>query len=301
MKIKNWKLKIALLFIFFSVAMQVHATTGYIDATATNQVLVCQNVDCSSSSIIDFELTNNTFMVNDVTGLSGKVWGTELGWITFNPKDRGVYFKNVSTGLLSGYAWSTVSGWINFEVTGQQVIINPNTGEFNGYAWAGGPQGGWIKFDCTNPETCVRTTWRANQAPGGHPPLNQDPLDICPNIDGNQNEIPKGFYKEGDFCLFKTAEQTQIEQNTTNNVSGGGVLINTINRVKDVGGTMISKTITIAATNASSFWNNVNAGGSYVIKGTEKIISNAYISTTTYFGNLYQNITSFFGNLSWKK
>jgi hypothetical protein len=62
---------------------------------------------------------------------------------------------------MSGYAWSGVSGYINFAPTSYGVTIN-SSGELNGYAWTGGPSGGWIKFDCTggSTSTCVKTDWR---------------------------------------------------------------------------------------------------------------------------------------------
>jgi hypothetical protein len=47
-------------------------------------------------------------------------------------------------GNLSGYAWGTNVGWINFNPTYSQVTIDPANGRFDGYAW--GENIGWIHF-----------------------------------------------------------------------------------------------------------------------------------------------------------
>jgi hypothetical protein len=69
---------------------------------------------------------------------------------------------------------------VNFRPTNGGVTINGN-GEWNGYAWVGGLYGGWIKFDCASPSSCVKTDWRAvqyrpivvtNNNTGGVLPLN---------------------------------------------------------------------------------------------------------------------------------
>ena len=98
-----------------------------------------------------------------------------LGWITLGPDKNGkggLYFvdpseseANPKIGLLKGTAWSEISGPINFSVTGQKVVIDPVSGEWEGWAWASGPYGGWVKFDCKDPSSCVRTTWREGETP----------------------------------------------------------------------------------------------------------------------------------------
>jgi len=134
-----------------------------IDHSVNNKVKVCKDVTCTNPEpgIIDFGKSpdNSPLKVDSVNGISGAVFGGELGIINFQPPYGGVYFANPATGLLKGTAWSETSGSINFSVTGQKVIINPKTGEWSGWAWASGPYGGWIKFDC-NTGSCVKTTWR---------------------------------------------------------------------------------------------------------------------------------------------
>lgn len=152
-------------FMFFNI---VNAKIGYIDMSenptvnvgTNNRIKVCKNVACENPGIINFEISGDSpFVIDTEKGLSGKVWGGELGWITFNPPYGGVFFANITTGLLKGTAWSETSGAINFSVTGQKVIIDPKTGEWHGWAWASGPYGGWIKFDCTEIGSCIRTVW----------------------------------------------------------------------------------------------------------------------------------------------
>ncbi|MFA5937073.1 MAG: hypothetical protein WC822_04315 [Candidatus Paceibacterota bacterium] len=133
---------------------------GYIDMSAENKAKVCKDPTCTNPKpgIIDFEVSNQApLMIDSENNISGKIFGDELGWITFNPSQGGVYL-DASTGLLKGMASSETSDIINFEVKGQKVIIDPNTGEWNGWAWASGPYGGWIKFDCKD-HSCVRVKW----------------------------------------------------------------------------------------------------------------------------------------------
>ncbi len=134
------------------------------NASVNDEVKVCKDVTCTNPKpgIIYFKLSDNSpsglspLVVNRVNGISGEVWGNQLGVINFQPPYGGVSFANPKTGLLKGTAWSETSGVINFSVTGQKVIIDPKTGKWSGWAWASGPYGGWIQFDC-NAGSCVQT------------------------------------------------------------------------------------------------------------------------------------------------
>ena len=189
---KNQIFYIFLLFgTFLSFFNFVSAETGEIDTSVLNQAKVCHNVACDDFGIINFELSSEPSIVIDSNnGITGKVWGNELGWITMNPTGAGVIFANTETGELTGKAWSQVSGWINFAPTGEGVTINPDTGEFEGYAWSGGAYGGWIKFDCSDPSTCVKSTWIIDDGGGGGCVKNCEPV-----------ECPEGFVRIGDQCL----------------------------------------------------------------------------------------------------
>jgi len=156
-----------ILIISTSFALVAKANVGYIDASKTptanigtnNRVKICRDVACENPGIINFEISDNSPLIIDTEkGLSGKVWGGDLGWITFNPPYGGVFFADPAIGLLKGTAWSETSGAINFSVTGQKIVIDPKTGEWNGWAWASGPYGGWVKFDCAD-ASCVHTIW----------------------------------------------------------------------------------------------------------------------------------------------
>lgn len=191
------KIVLTLTFLFLC-ATPAYALTGYIDTAGTNTAKVCYDSTCTSPvpSSINFELSQQpSIVIDSVTGISGYVWGSPLGWINMNPTGQGVTFADTSTGLLTGKAWSQVSGWVNFSVTGQQVVINPTSGQFGGWAWTGGPYGGWIKFDCADAAACVSTTWKTPVVTppisAGHPRVL--PLDVCSNIDGLQASIPSGY------------------------------------------------------------------------------------------------------------
>jgi hypothetical protein len=227
MRVKSLKtLNVVILFIlsFFVFNFANADDPGVIDTSATNQAKVCHNVACDDFGIINFELASEpSIIIDSNNGITGKVWGNELGWITMNPTGEGVIFANTETGELTGKAWSQVSGWINFAPTGEGVTINPDTGEFEGYAWTGGAYGGWIKFDCSDPSTCVKSTWVIGDDDGGGgsctkncggpvdpvcPPgwfllggacVHTDPpYDYCPNIDLVQTSVPIGMYVNSD-------------------------------------------------------------------------------------------------------
>ena len=68
--------------------------------------------------------------------------------------------NNDGVGNLSGYAWGTNVGWIKFDPTDGGVTIDPTTGDFDGYAW--GENVGWIHFQNASPAYKVNTTWRGD-------------------------------------------------------------------------------------------------------------------------------------------
>lgn len=157
----------AFAYIFAFEAAFASTTNGTIDATY-HFAKVCDNSACTASSTINFLPTGGTAITivdaNAVTAnISGYAWGTTLGWINMAPTGNQVTV-NISTGALSGYAWSGTSGYINFAPTGYGVTIDAS-GQFQGYAWSGGTNGGWIKFACNGVASndgavCVKTDWR---------------------------------------------------------------------------------------------------------------------------------------------
>jgi len=110
-------------------------SVGHVDTSVPNRVKVCRDVTCGkiTPGVIDFNVfpDNNPLTIDTTKGISGEVYGGDLGTINFQPPYGGVYFADPATGLLKGTAWSETSGVINFSVTGQKVYINPKTGEFS--------------------------------------------------------------------------------------------------------------------------------------------------------------------------
>jgi len=144
-------------------------TSGTIN-TGNSATKICKDTTCSVFGNINWKPTinGNTPGATPVTitdsGLTGYLWGDEIGWVNLSPTGSGVTI-NASTGALSGYAYANTGGWINFHPT--PVAGNPmvgvsinSVGEFIGYAYVSGLNGGWMKFDCTSGSTCVKTDWR---------------------------------------------------------------------------------------------------------------------------------------------
>jgi len=89
--------------------------------------------------------------------LEGYAWGENVGWIRLGTHEDGDTHTYANTsaanygvnrdaaGNLSGYAWGTNIGWINFDPQHGGVSIEPLTGSFVGYAW--GENIGWIHFE----------------------------------------------------------------------------------------------------------------------------------------------------------
>jgi hypothetical protein len=179
---------------FFCVSFVSAATLiGSVDLSKDNKVKVCRDVTCSNPipGTIDFNTSDGSPLVIDKDkNISGKAWGGDLGWITFNPPYGGVFFADLTTGLLKGTAWSETSGAINFSVTGQKVIIDLVTGEWNGWAWVSGPYSGWIKFDC-KVASCVHTIWRT--PPDVEPPQKDSIVSPTPVIAEVKNQMPNNF------------------------------------------------------------------------------------------------------------
>ncbi len=107
--------------------------------------------------------------IEDATGVTGTAWGTKIGFITFPTTGANRIVINATTGALTGMVWAQGSGWINFSPQNYGVSINVN-GDFTGWAWAGGANGGWIKFDCLDTGACVKTDWRPISARTVIPP-----------------------------------------------------------------------------------------------------------------------------------
>jgi hypothetical protein len=116
------------------------------------------------------------------SGLSGWLWGENLGWISLsceNTASCGATSYGVlhdGFGVLSGFAWAENAGWIDFAPTTAGVSFDTATGEFSGYAW--GENVGWISFHCANTGSCrtapykVKTSWTCSSpAPSGTPLL----------------------------------------------------------------------------------------------------------------------------------
>jgi hypothetical protein len=146
------------------------SSNGTIDPNSdgSQYALVCHDAACTPATAgkINFQPTLGTGVTAisiDLNGVvNGNAWGDQLGWINMHPQGGGVVFDSF-TGIATGTAWSQVAGWINFGITtapGVSRVTIDNSGNWNGYAWAGGENGGWIKFACPGANTCVNTDWR---------------------------------------------------------------------------------------------------------------------------------------------
>ncbi len=186
-------------FQFFSVGIAFANTSGYA------QFL---DVDLDANSVNDrinfgpFTSSTAVVTVSD-TAVTGFAFGESVGWINFGPftSSTGGVVNTCDpdgNGLLSGYAFGENAGWINFgpftSSSAPTVKIDvADGGKFTGttsgtgYAWS--ENYGWIQFSCSDPDSCVTTTW-----PGCT-------IDVCPNLSGEQSSVPSGYTLIGGQCI----------------------------------------------------------------------------------------------------
>lgn len=154
-------------------------TIGTITSATTMYPIVCYDAVCSDGGRVNMRPTINSntpgataINITD-TAITGHAYGEDIGWIKFDvsssqmPATMTPVKVNPTTGVISGYAYANTGSWINFAPTtvsgGQTVGVTINsTGQWNGYAWVSGINGGWMKFDCVSATStsCITTDWR---------------------------------------------------------------------------------------------------------------------------------------------
>lgn len=144
-----------------TIAIIIGLTTGILLLICT-QVAIADNIEDldkwawgTNIGWINFDPTHDGVTVYE-DHLEGFAWGENVGWIklgTYSGGDAHTYLNTTAEnygvnrdihGNLSGYAWGTNIGWINFNPTHGGVTIDPSTGTFDGFAW--GENIGWIHF-----------------------------------------------------------------------------------------------------------------------------------------------------------
>jgi hypothetical protein len=129
---------------------------------------VCQDVTCTNFGLVNFAPTLNAMTpgaaavtITD-TSITGHAWGNQIGWINLSPTgltSAQTLKVNPTTGVITGLGFANTGSWVNFSPISGGVTINA-LGEFVGWAWVSGAYGGWMKFDCANSATCIKTDWR---------------------------------------------------------------------------------------------------------------------------------------------
>jgi len=234
---------------FLTETSHASETNGTIDNTSF-AALVCHDPSCTAPTptYINFKPTGVTPITITDTSIDGLAWGSGLGWINLNPTGSEGITVNPNTGEISGLAWSQSGSWINFRPSNSGTIdggipvgVSINAaGEFVGWGWASGPNGGWIKFTCTSVNTCVKTDWRsipnrtvvtlpatggsgggtAIQTPQQNNPATTTPEvnnsnDLCLNLPRTQTVVPKGYIRDAQSNVC-----TLILSDSCSNIAG---------------------------------------------------------------------------------
>ncbi len=129
---------------------------GYLVFAATNIDSSCKYAWSGSIGWINFGCDYCNVQVLD-DKIIGYAWSQNYGWINLAPSNGGIL--NDGQGNLSGYAWGENLGWIDFS----NVKIDPNTGNFTGYALiliyaSSTDEMRKIVFQGDN--FCLKTSWR---------------------------------------------------------------------------------------------------------------------------------------------
>lgn len=137
-------------FILFSSAFL--SADSNIDPQETNN----QYAYTENAGWVDLQGDNTNGIEVGISHLQGYAWNENIGWIFFGDgtPENGVYYSNAmgsdvgvnrqNGGALTGWAYSETVSFISMDtssVGGSQVVIDPATGVFSGYAWR-------IKNDC---------------------------------------------------------------------------------------------------------------------------------------------------------
>lgn len=163
------RLSFAILVFIFEGLTSTLASNSLGSIDAVNKVTrVCQDQACATYGQVNFKPTLiigvNPIVISD-TSITGHAWGDQIGWINLTPTGLAptdVLKVNPSTGVITGKAYANTGSWINFSPTGAGVTLvdNGSGSDFSGWAWVSGNYGGWMRFDCTIPATCIKTDWR---------------------------------------------------------------------------------------------------------------------------------------------
>lgn len=220
MEKRNYILIAVLLFCVASITFASETSGTISDSYKTTYI--CKNETCSTYGIVNWKPTLNaqttgaTAVTITDSGITGWLWGSEIGWVNMSPTGSGVTI-NSTTGVLSGYAYANTGSWINFSPTtsGAEsvgVTIDSN-GKFFGWAYVSGLNGGWMKFDCSTASTCIETDWRpvgartavtASSHPSNGPLIWSIITDILPFL-GKSDDTPK---IPGDIAAGDTKSDT---------------------------------------------------------------------------------------------
>ena len=152
-----------------SIAVMVLCLVGIVQAATGNIDPVDKWAWGTNAGWINFNPSHGGVTVYS-DHLEGYAWGENIGWIRMGSYDGGgthTYanttqdnygVNNDGNGNLFGYAWGSNVGWINFNPAHGGVTIDPATGSFDGYAW--GENVGWIHFKNAAPAYNVVTTFQ---------------------------------------------------------------------------------------------------------------------------------------------
>ncbi len=148
-----------------------------------NKVIAAGNIDPenkwawgSNVGWINFNPDNGGVAVYS-DHLEGYAWGENVGWIRLgtcsesypcnhaNTSTSNYGVNNDGDGNLSGYAWSTTTGWINFDPEGNERVT---IDPLTGdfSGYAWGENIGWIHFQNSDPAYKVNTSWRPPSSDG---------------------------------------------------------------------------------------------------------------------------------------
>ncbi len=197
--------------------------------------------------------------------VTGYAWSSNIGWINFNPSGpypegpnssvRRVGNNLIGWARIVGIAQESArgnsggwQGWIKMSGANHRVIVNPSSGQINGYAWSN--ELGWISFNARIPAST---------------------LIVCPNlfsVEKGRTQQLRAYYAVGrSIDCNNHASATDVT--TSTNWSSANTSIASVNNTTNKG---LVTGVNVGGTNITGSYSGLNATSSATVTSPRPVL-----------------------------